>query len=89
MKELLVGLNVVDEDEYLAYREKMLPILIGHGGGFRYDFVVSKTLKSETSAVINRVFVICFPDTVSEESFFNDADSVSYTHLTLPTNREV
>ena len=72
MEEILVGLNVIDDDEYLVYRKKMTPILKNYGGGFRYDFLVSKTLKSETSEEINRVFVIYFPNPKSQKAFFED-----------------
>ena len=68
--EMLVGLNVVDDDSYQAYRREMMPILRSYGGGFRYDFRVSEVLKSETQAPINRVFTIYFSDEEVKNSFF-------------------
>ena len=47
MIELLVGLNVNDEEIYQDYRKAMYPLLEKIGGGFRYDFVVAKALKSQ------------------------------------------
>lgn len=71
--ERLVGLDVGDDAEYQRYREGMMPILARYGGLFRYDFVVAKTLTSETSTPINRVFVLSFPDEPSHDAFFSDA----------------
>ncbi|MCJ8338146.1 MAG: DUF1330 domain-containing protein [Pseudomonadales bacterium] len=72
--ELLVGLNVTDAEQYRKYREAMTPLLKKHHGGFRYDFWVNETLKSETSNVINRDFVIYFKDKNCKELFFNNTD---------------
>ena len=58
--EMLVGLNVIDDDRYQAYRQAMMPILEIHSGDFGYDFVVSEVLKSRTANPINRVFTIHF-----------------------------
>ena len=44
------------------------------GGGFRYDFVVAKTLKSQVSHDINRVFTIYFPSVEAKNSFFSDQE---------------
>ena len=44
--ERLVGLTVADSAGYQAYRDAMTPILARCGGRFRYDFIVSKTLKN-------------------------------------------
>ena len=71
--EMLVGLNVIDDDRYQAYRRAMTPILEAYGGSFGYDFVVSQVLKSLTAAPINRVFTIYFPDEAAKDSFFADA----------------
>jgi len=72
MIEMLVGLNVRDEKMYQDYREAMYPILEKKGGGFRYDFVVAETLKSQVSHDINRVFTIYFPNTEAKNSFFDN-----------------
>lgn len=71
MIEILVGLNVLDSDGYQAYRKKMTPLLTHVGGHFRYDFTIAQTLKRETDHKINRVFVICFPDSESKDKLFN------------------
>ena len=70
--EMLVGLQVIDERVYQAYREEMTPILEKYGGGFGYDFKVSDVLKSETEAPINRVFTIYFLDEDAMDSFFSN-----------------
>ena len=72
--EILVGLNVTDAQQYRKYREAMTPLLKKHQGGFRYDFWVNETLKSEASNIINRVFVIYFQDKNCKELFFNNTD---------------
>jgi len=72
--ERVVALNVVDLALYQKYRDEMAPILKAHGGGFRYDFTVSKTLTSEASHPINRLFVISFPDQESHDRFFANPD---------------
>jgi uncharacterized protein (DUF1330 family) len=72
--EMLMGLNVIDDAAYQAYREAMMPILEDHGGGFGYDFRVSEVLKSATDAPINRVFTIHFPDENSKNAFFSNAE---------------
>jgi uncharacterized protein (DUF1330 family) len=70
--ERLVGLQVVNEELYRAYREAMTPILKGYGGGFRYDFKIQEVLQSETDQPINRVFVMFFKDLESKNAFFDD-----------------
>ncbi len=75
-REMLVGLNVVDDDAYRRYREEMRPILESYGGGFRYDFTVSDVLKQATDAPINRVFTIHFRDQVALNAFFSDPEYV-------------
>ena len=40
--EMLVGLNVIDDEAYQLYRDEMIPILLSYGGGFGYDFKISK-----------------------------------------------
>jgi uncharacterized protein (DUF1330 family) len=68
----IYGLNVIDDEQYARYRAAMAPMLREHGGSFGYDFVVSKVLKSESDAAINRVFSIAFPDQASATRFFAD-----------------
>jgi len=70
--ERLVGLQVVDEGLYRAYREAMTPILKGYGGGFRYDFKIQEVLQGEAAHPINRVFLMVFQDLESKNAFFND-----------------
>lgn len=73
--EMLVGLHVTDAATYAAYRAAMAPLLesLG-GGGFRYDFEVAKTLKSEAAHEINRVFCIYFGSKEQKERFFAHPD---------------
>lgn len=68
----IIGLDVQDEAMYRRYRAGMTPILATHGGAFGYDFVVSQVLKSETTAPINRVFTLVFPERSATERFFAD-----------------
>lgn len=70
--ELLVGLNVIDDQTYQAYREAISPLLSQYGGQFGYDFKVAEVLKSPTSAPINRVFTLYFPDDATREGFFSN-----------------
>ena len=72
MIEVLVALNIIDNEQYDSYREKMTPILKNYGGGFSYDFEIKKVLKSKTKAPINRVFTIFFRDEESMNNFFSD-----------------
>lgn len=72
--EMLLGLNVVDDEAYNAYRRGMTPIMEKYGGSFRYDFRVEKTLKSEVAHPINRVFIISFPDLNARKGFFADPE---------------
>lgn len=69
--ERIVGLHVVDDELYSQYRKAMLPLLESYGGGFRYDFIVGKTLKSASDHEINRVFAIYFKDKESSLQFFS------------------
>lgn len=69
---LLVGLQVCDDARYDAYRAGMGPLLERYGGGFSYDFRISQTVVSATSAPINRVFAIYFRDEAAQEAFFAD-----------------
>ncbi len=72
MIEILMGLYVVDNDEYQAYRDAMSPLLERMGGGFRYDFTIAKTLKSAAGHPINRVFINYFPNEQTRDRFFGD-----------------
>lgn len=70
--EMLVGLEVIDDEVYQAYRDAMKPVLATFGGCFGYDFSVAELLKSEGSDAINRVFTIRFPDQDTAVRFFDD-----------------
>jgi uncharacterized protein (DUF1330 family) len=69
--EMLVGLNVVDQEEYASYRAGMTPLLEAAGGTFAYDFEVARTLKADAAHPINRVFLIRFPDRATRDQFFS------------------
>jgi len=69
---LLFGLHVTDDAMYRRYREEMLPFLRKHGGAFGYDFVVTRTLASETDLAINRVFTMSFPERERAAALFSD-----------------
>ena len=72
MIEVLVALNIIDNEKYDNYRNKMTPILKSYGGGFSYDFKIEKTLKAKTPAPINRVFTIFFENEENMDSFFSN-----------------
>lgn len=74
MIEMLVGLNVTNDADYSQYRKGMTPILNSIGGGFGYDFVIEKVLKSESENRINRVFTIYFPNEEKMNLFFSDIE---------------
>jgi uncharacterized protein (DUF1330 family) len=74
--EMTVGLLVADQEKYSQYRAEIAPLLDAAGAGFRYDFQVARTLKSEADHNVNRVFVIQFPDRASKERFFADPQYV-------------
>jgi uncharacterized protein (DUF1330 family) len=75
MRRVLVkGLQVADAAMYQRYRDEMRPILERFGGGFGYDFAVSRVLISEADRPINRVFTIWFPDRARADRFFADPD---------------
>lgn len=75
--ERVMGLNVIDDQEYQRYREAMLPILKSYGGAFGYDFRVSEVLLSKTEDDINRVFTIEFPSKQKMEEFFGNPDYIA------------
>ena len=68
--EILVGLNVTDDELYQKYRDEMTPILKTYGGGFRYDFLIEKVLKTDSESIINRVFAIYFESEEAKNEFF-------------------
>jgi uncharacterized protein (DUF1330 family) len=72
--EMMVGLQVKNDTEYSRYRDAMSPILKQYGGGFRYDFKVSETLKNDEGRPINRVFVIYFEDKNKMDEFFYNSE---------------
>ena len=74
MFESIIGLHVIDHEMYEQYREGMIPLLTKMGGGFRYDFIIDETLRSDTDHPINRLFAICFPDRATRDTFFSDPD---------------
>ena len=75
--ENLVGLQVTNRESYDEYRRRMTPILEAHGGGFRYDFELSKVLKNESGNPMNRLFAIFFEDRIQMKAFFEDAEYVA------------
>jgi uncharacterized protein (DUF1330 family) len=70
--EMTVGLFVIDHEKYAQYRAEIAPLLETAGGGFRYDFEVCRTLRSEAPHEINRVFVLHFPNRAEKERFFSN-----------------
>ncbi|TGL86318.1 DUF1330 domain-containing protein [Leptospira congkakensis] len=72
--ETIVGLKVKDDQLYSEYRKAMGSILEKYEGGFRYDFRIEETLKSETENPINRVFLIFFKNKERKDRFFADPD---------------
>lgn len=72
--ERIMGLNVIDEQEYQLYRAAMEPMLNRCGGAFGYDFRVSEVLRSKTPEPINRVFTIEFPSQQAMQDFFQHPD---------------
>jgi uncharacterized protein (DUF1330 family) len=71
--ERIMGLEVINEDEYQRYREHMMPILHSFGGSFGFDFKVNEVLKSKTTDGINRVFTLDFPSKKVMEDFFTNS----------------
>lgn len=70
--ERIMGLDVINDEEYQRYREGMIPILESFGGSFGFDFKVAEVLKSKTDNSINRVFTIDFPSKEAMDTFFSD-----------------
>jgi uncharacterized protein (DUF1330 family) len=71
--EILVGLTVVDDAKYSAYRLAMTPILHQYQGQFGYDFKIAEVLIPAENSDINRVFTINFSSKKNMEDFFSDA----------------
>lgn len=69
---IIVGLNVVDQQGYQAYRDAMTPLMESYGGRFDYDFTVSEVLKSKTPEHINRLFSLSFESAHAMQDFFAD-----------------
>ena len=72
--EIIMGLEVINDEEYQKYRENMIPILHSFGGSFGFDFKVNEVLKSKTDDLINRVFTLDFPSKEIMEEFFANPD---------------
>lgn len=72
--ERVMGLHVIDDDEYQKYREGMEPILISVGGSFGFDFKIAEVLRSKTEDEINRVFTIEFPSKQVMDGFFSNPE---------------
>ena len=72
--ERIMGLEIINDEEYQKYRENMIPILHSFGGSFGFDFKVNEVLKSKTDDAINRVFTLDFPSKEIMEQFFTNPD---------------
>lgn len=75
--ERIMGINVIDDQEYQRYRVAMLPILKTYGGDFGFDFRVSEVLLSKTDDDINRVFTLEFPSKKVMDNFFSSPDYIA------------
>jgi uncharacterized protein (DUF1330 family) len=69
---MVIGLKVIDHEKYSQYRVAIAPLLEQASGRFRYDFEVARTLKTEVTHDLNRVFVLQFPSSSAKEGFFRD-----------------
>ncbi|MCW7469459.1 DUF1330 domain-containing protein [Leptospira kanakyensis] len=72
--ETIIGIQVKDDELYTKYRTEMKYLLDKYEGGFRYDFKIQETLKSETESSINRLFLIYFKNKERKLSFFADPE---------------
>ena len=72
--ERIMGLEVIDDEQYQKYREGMTPILESFGGYFGFDFKIAEVLISKSDEPINRVFTIAFPSENVMNDFFSDPD---------------
>jgi uncharacterized protein (DUF1330 family) len=86
--ERLVGLQILDDEMYSQYREAMTPLLVEHGGGFRYDFKVNEVLKNEEGRQINRVFAIFFGDKNLMNTFFESDKDIEIRDKYFATSVE-
>jgi uncharacterized protein (DUF1330 family) len=77
MFEKVMGLYVIDDEEYKKYREGMEPILNSVGGSFGFDFKIATVLRSKTDDKINRVFTIAFPSKKIMDAFFSNPEYLS------------
>lgn len=68
--EMTVGLWVNDQANYTRYRDAIAPLLEATSARFRYDFEVSRTLRSETGTEINRLFLLSFLGAHEKDAFF-------------------
>jgi uncharacterized protein (DUF1330 family) len=75
--EIVMGLHVIDDEEYQKYREEMEPILNSVGGSFGFDFKIATVLRSKTDEKINRVFTIEFPSKKIMDEFFSNPEYLS------------
>ena len=75
--ERVMGLHVINDEEYQKYRDGMEPILISMGGSFGYDFTIAEVLRSKSENEINRVFTIEFPSEQVMDEFFSRPDYVA------------
>lgn len=80
---MIVALDVTDRAGYQEYRQAMGPLLEAAGGGFRYDFEIARTLRSEASHPINRLFAIHFPDRAAKEAFYGNAEYLKIRERTF------
>ncbi|UCX05748.1 DUF1330 domain-containing protein [Shewanella glacialimarina] len=78
--EILVGLDILDEVKYEAYRAAMKPILTSYLGHFGYDFKVSEVLIAKDDKSINRVFTLNFKNKNRMDDFFTDAQYLEVKH---------
>lgn len=72
--EMLLGMEILDEQEYTNYRNAMTPILTSYQGKFGYDFKVSEVLICEENPEINRVFTLNFSDKAQCDAMFSDPE---------------
>ncbi len=70
----IVGLQILDDAEYSAYRSAMAPLLDQHRGSFAWDLRVSDVLYSPGDAAITRAFALRFPDQAAHDAFFAHPD---------------
>lgn len=74
MVDILIGLRVIDEETYSAYRAHMTPLLVARGGSFGVDVRVAEVLKNPGAEAFNRLFTIRFPTREAHDAFFADPE---------------